>query len=111
MADRVQARLVAAVVEHPQRVRVAARGRQAACFVQLRVQHQPRQLSEGRRAATGRGQQQPRQQQAWKLPAHRRSMARLAVKMARSEEHTSELQSLMRITYAVLCLKTKKSNT
>src|SRR3546814_3227222 len=26
---------------------------------------------------------------------------------ARSEEHTSELQSLMRITYAVFCLKTK----
>src|SRR3546814_4408696 len=29
----------------------------------------------------------------------------------RSEEHTSELQSLMRITYAVLCLKKKKTNT
>src|SRR3546814_4379978 len=28
----------------------------------------------------------------------------------RSEEHTSELQSLMRISYAVFCLKTKKSN-
>src|SRR3546814_10219302 len=28
----------------------------------------------------------------------------------RSEEHTSELQSLMRISYAVLCLKTKKIN-
>src|SRR3546814_5242061 len=28
----------------------------------------------------------------------------------RSEEHTSELQSLMRISYAVLCLKKKKSN-
>src|SRR3546814_9444541 len=27
----------------------------------------------------------------------------------RSEEHTSELQSLMRISYAVLCLKTKKN--
>src|SRR3546814_4669896 len=27
---------------------------------------------------------------------------------ARSDEHTSELQSLMRISYAVLCLKTKK---
>src|SRR3546814_2658589 len=26
----------------------------------------------------------------------------------RSEEHTSELQSLMRLSYAVLCLKTKK---
>src|SRR3546814_1312610 len=29
---------------------------------------------------------------------------------ARSEEHTSELQSLMRISYAVYCLKKKKKN-
>src|SRR3546814_6873778 len=29
----------------------------------------------------------------------------------RSEEHTSELQSLMRISYAVFCLKKKKSYT
>src|SRR3546814_1233666 len=30
---------------------------------------------------------------------------------ARSEEHTSELQSLMRISYAVFCLQTKKHKT
>src|SRR3546814_4605505 len=30
---------------------------------------------------------------------------------SRSEEHTSELQSLMRISYAVFCLKKKKDNT
>src|SRR3546814_8170683 len=30
---------------------------------------------------------------------------------ARSEEHTSELQSLMRISYAVFCLKKKKEQT
>src|SRR3546814_7921677 len=30
------------------------------------------------------------------------------VRNARSEEHTSELQSLMRISYAVFCLKKKK---
>src|SRR3546814_7639885 len=29
--------------------------------------------------------------------------------LARSEEHTSELQSLMRISYAVFCLKKKKT--
>src|SRR3546814_10171101 len=29
----------------------------------------------------------------------------------RSEEHTSELQSLMRISYAVFCLKKQKQNT
>src|SRR3546814_8326528 len=31
--------------------------------------------------------------------------------VVRSEEHTSELQSLMRISYAVFCLKKKKQNT
>src|SRR3546814_941233 len=30
--------------------------------------------------------------------------------ISRSEEHTSELQSLMRISYAVFCLKKKKSH-
>src|SRR3546814_2078448 len=30
---------------------------------------------------------------------------------SRSEEHTSELQSLMRISYAVFCLKKKKNHT
>src|SRR3546814_5192496 len=34
-------------------------------------------------------------------------MARAAIQH-RSEEHTSELQSLMRISYAVFCLKKKK---
>src|SRR3546814_4104958 len=36
--------------------------------------------------------------------------ARAAVRV-RSEEHTSELQSLMRISYAVFCLKEKSINT
>src|SRR3546814_3849856 len=31
--------------------------------------------------------------------------------LERSEEHTSELQSLMRISYAVFCLKTKNLST
>src|SRR3546814_4976749 len=34
-----------------------------------------------------------------------------AVSIARSEEHTSELQSLMRNSYAVFCLKKKKTET
>src|SRR3546814_5121671 len=33
------------------------------------------------------------------------------VPLCRSEEHTSELQSLMRISYAVFCLKKKKNCT
>src|SRR3546814_9991533 len=32
-------------------------------------------------------------------------------RFSRSEEHTSELQSLMRISYAVFCLKKKKKTT
>src|SRR3546814_3543263 len=36
--------------------------------------------------------------------------AKIADLRRRSEEHTSELQSLMRISYAVLCLKKKKQN-
>src|SRR3546814_4423279 len=51
---------------------------------------------------------------------HRQSMRDLAAQRApvlclaeprRSEEHTSELQSLMRISYAVFCLKKKKKTT
>src|SRR3546814_7072436 len=37
-------------------------------------------------------------------------MASLPPAPLRSEEHTSELQSLMRISYAVFCLKKKKQN-
>src|SRR3546814_10598816 len=44
-----------------------------------------------------------------------RSAARIrfyeVVHVIRSEEHTSELQSLMRISYAVFCLKKKKIST
>src|SRR3546814_8516291 len=36
---------------------------------------------------------------------------RFAQVHVRSEEHTSELQSLMRISYAVFCLKKKKKKT
>src|SRR3546814_6134156 len=36
------------------------------------------------------------------------SAASAAYQLGRSEEHTSELQSLMRISYAVFCLKKKK---
>src|SRR3546814_4338878 len=38
-----------------------------------------------------------------------RQKLKLAPPAKRSEEHTSELQSLMRISYAVFCLKKKKT--
>src|SRR3546814_5242539 len=37
------------------------------------------------------------------------ALCALVVVFVRSEEHTSELQSLMRISYAVFCLKKKKT--
>src|SRR3546814_6472553 len=42
------------------------------------------------------------------LLANRRVQEWLGKSQERSEEHTSELQSLMRISYAVFCLKKKK---
>src|SRR3546814_3052797 len=50
---------------------------------------------DGRAGAGDRG--------AFESPAHRLETSEIA----RSEEHTSELQSLMRISYAVFCLKKK----
>src|SRR3546814_1560532 len=41
----------------------------------------------------------------------RRRCRKSELRHARSEEHTSELQSLMRISYAVFCLKKKTSIT
>src|SRR3546814_5585588 len=40
----------------------------------------------------------------------KRVIRKSSANSARSEEHTSELQSLMRISYAVFCLKKKKQN-
>src|SRR3546814_4751460 len=63
------------------------------------------------------GQHSMRGQCAWPQKGeHVRDVVRLAeidtgVAHGRSEEHTSELQSLMRISYAVFCLKKKKQIT
>src|SRR3546814_7167781 len=62
---------------------------------------------------------QPHRQQLWRpqsrllLPAAFRLCGgrRIGLCNIRSEEHTSELQSLMRISYAVFCLKKKITKT
>src|SRR3546814_1204140 len=48
--------------------------------------------------------------ECWDIPSGPRAngLSRPERRFARSEEHTSELQSLMRISYAVFCLKKKK---
>src|SRR3546814_4402966 len=53
---------------------------------------------------TGKG----RSQQHQAPPSAR--ISGCSIKLQRSEEHTSELQSLMRISYAVFCLKKKTTN-
>src|SRR3546814_3480516 len=58
-------------------------------------------------AGVGRRAAQPRNRRL--LPFDRPDPAARLWPDRRSEEHTSELQSLMRISYAVFCLKKKRS--
>src|SRR3546814_4971953 len=65
-------------------------------------------VPEPRKSGRGRGDRCPHRSGAQSIS---RSLAPLlCAEGTRSEEHTSELQSLMRISYAVFCL-TKKNNT
>src|SRR3546814_9911527 len=64
------------------------------------------------------GRPRPSEKSMWGLTPIDQAMCRIRFKqarfegtMTRSEEHTSELQSLMRISYAVFCLKKKKKQT
>src|SRR3546814_9307221 len=50
-----------------------------------------------------------RSQQHLLVACGRPASGRNRLRIVRSEEHTSELQSLMRISYAVFCLKKKKN--
>src|SRR3546814_4674006 len=45
------------------------------------------------------------------LAIRRTALRNVVAGVTRSEEHTSELQSLMRISYAVFCLKKKNNNS
>src|SRR3546814_4878861 len=61
-------------------------------------------------AAIEQGKYSPSLEVAFRI-AHVFGKPLEAVFQWRSEEHTSELQSLMRISYAVFCLKKKTSHT
>src|SRR3546814_9581157 len=70
----------------------------------------------GQRGAGGRAEGQPEQHHRRGFRAGHHQVHRTEFwksKSRRSEEHTSELQSLMRISYAVFCLKkkTKQKNS
>src|SRR3546814_3621126 len=67
----------------------------------------PRRAGENGLRAIDRAQEEPNHCRTGQWRTHRRRRTHAA----RSEEHTSELQSLMRISYAVLCLKKKNKET
>src|SRR3546814_3215958 len=52
-----------------------------------------------------------RNHEAWLADQSPATVSRDGAHYLRSEEHTSELQSLMRISYAVFCLKKKTTTT
>src|SRR3546814_1009761 len=64
------------------------------------IGYSPRTIRKGRRVSAA---------DAFLKPARRRPNVTVVTDTLRSEEHTSELQSLMRISYPVFCLK-KKNN-
>src|SRR3546814_5446398 len=68
-------------------------------------------LFRSRKSATSSTTSSPSRTSPCRSPSRRtcsRTSATTCSAMARSEEHTSELQSLMRISYAVFCLQKKK---
>src|SRR3546814_5862605 len=74
----------------------------------LRPRLCPRLRTQPRRGHRSRAPRRPRDRPdvPWRL---REAADGDATRGLRSEEHTSELQSLMRISYAVFCLKKKKT--
>src|SRR3546814_9963662 len=61
-----------------------------------------------KRGVKMKGEQQSRNANFLRAELRRQGITPTVVKV-RSEEHTSELQSLMRISYAVFCLKKKQN--
>src|SRR3546814_1185383 len=68
--------------------------------------HRHQRVREGLRSEEAEGRSPPRPPRAQPVRGRHGEVHRLR---ARSEEHTSELQSLMRISYAVFCLKNKQN--
>src|SRR3546814_7269698 len=103
-----------------QKTRFHRIGRRHRRRLGTRCRHRARARGEGRQGRDLRpaGRKGPRdrvrtRRHLLRVQRHRRRIGRRrlreSTRSARSEEHTSELQSLMRISYAVFCLK-KKTN-
>src|SRR3546814_1994474 len=76
------------------------------------IQAAPADHAPGYKIDISRGQRIGRVSSEWfSRPEDERYLSLNELFDVRSEEHTSELQSLMRISYAVFCLKKKKKTT
>src|SRR3546814_3615215 len=71
----------------------------------------PRQEAAARPKAADEGSQEAGAGDGDERELEREHKALQQIAAVRSEEHTSELQSLMRISYAVFCLKKKTNKT
>src|SRR3546814_8970115 len=95
----------------PERKGVELLGPRAGTMRQMGGDLRPREIGEGRGAgdAKAAAERKPRRGMfdGLKLSAE---PAKAAEPAKRSEEHTSELQSLMRISYDVFCWQQKKTN-
>src|SRR3546814_9529617 len=98
------------------------------CSSDLAVRHTLIRASVGARSFTSSAASLPREprlparrnRRSWphliptlpdRYPCAQRRKPMVMIRHGRSEEHTSELQSLMRISYAVFCLKKKNKHT
>src|SRR3546814_9641965 len=81
--------------------------------IQAQMTTHYRQLTQGQRYQIEAGLSAAESQAsiAKRVGVHPSTISREVRRNSRSEEHTSELQSLMRISYAVFCLKKKTINT
>src|SRR3546814_10330521 len=104
----VRIHLDEAAVAVPREPRVARDGGKAfdGLVVEAKVQHRVHHARHRHARPRAHRHQQRIAGIAECLARHRLDMGK-----SRSEEHTSELQSLMRISYAVFCLKKKKKQT
>src|SRR3546814_4920742 len=113
------------LVPYPTRVRSLAEGAIALRDAQLRRRDEPDQLPrhqpasarkddrDARRESVEGARQHARRSRQGPVDAHRFGSVRGRRQHrddTRSEEHTSELQSLLRTSYAVVCLKKKNIN-
>src|SRR3546814_1406314 len=86
------------IADHPRAFLVSAG------WVQLQEPHRPEQAAVHRLQPVAQVRQRPRCNR-------RKRINQIAFRKRRSEEHTSELPSLMRISYAVFCSKKKTKKT